>query len=482
MDIIRVGLDFGTHQTKICVQRIPDEGHGEPVYEFFTFKDLEGKEQYVLPSLVQVNDDDTLSYGFVNAKREKDFCDRPKLVRIENHDPQLDIEEYADALYDKYATTDNTSDDICYLIKMLTIRDKKLHVENENRKKAAREEYEMKLKDYDSNCNLYRYFKQATFARREWNKIIDSLTLSIWYLAYVIFLLEEKYGTSFSINMGIPADDKLYTEKKRLAVEILLTAYNLVEEVYNNDMNSFLSETVEELKKKTKYIWYSDEKKYEYNINIFPEAYASLISLTSKGKLAAGMSLTADIGGGTTDISFFTISDGRPNLYRYWSIPRGLNFIAEQSGFDYADGDFVEKVNQEIIDEYNIDKKGIVSKLIQDLVGKLRKETNVAVTNLYAALKNRTLVYTGGGSIYPFLTETIIDFTDVKLINEKMWKEEHIINKTKVVPMCQILTTAYGLSIGESDEDVKLSDYVTLFDGLPRKMERSDNYVDKDMC
>ena len=70
MDIIRVGLDFGTHQTKICIQRTPDEGRGEPNYEFFKFIDLKGNEQYFLPSLIQINKDDTLSYGYVDPVME----------------------------------------------------------------------------------------------------------------------------------------------------------------------------------------------------------------------------------------------------------------------------------------------------------------------------------------------------------------------------------------------------------------------------
>ena len=59
MDEIKIGLDFGTHQTKICVQRIPDEGRGEPNYEFFQFTDLKGSKQYFLPSVIQINDDDS---------------------------------------------------------------------------------------------------------------------------------------------------------------------------------------------------------------------------------------------------------------------------------------------------------------------------------------------------------------------------------------------------------------------------------------
>jgi len=64
-----------------------------------------------------------------------------------------------------------------------------------------------------------------------------------------------------------------------------------------------------------------------------------------------------------------------------------------------------------------------------------------------------------------------------------MWKEENIVDKSKVCPLCQLLTTAYGLSIGENDEDVKLSKFTSLFSGLPKKSgSREYNYIDKDQC
>ena len=72
MDDIKIGLDFGTHQTKICIQRTPDEGHGIPEYEFFKFTDNNGEEQFFLPSVIQINKDDTLSYGYVDPEQEKE--------------------------------------------------------------------------------------------------------------------------------------------------------------------------------------------------------------------------------------------------------------------------------------------------------------------------------------------------------------------------------------------------------------------------
>ena len=69
MDRITVGLDFGTHQTKVCIENKSDANN--PEYSFFPFKNLEGRNCYILPSIVQVNKDNTLCYGFVNSKNAK---------------------------------------------------------------------------------------------------------------------------------------------------------------------------------------------------------------------------------------------------------------------------------------------------------------------------------------------------------------------------------------------------------------------------
>ena len=144
MDVIRVGLDFGTHQTKICIQRTPDEGHGEPNYEFFTFEDFDGKKQYFLPSLIQINEDDTLSYGYVDSTKEKSEMAMPQLetIQIESN---FDIAETADKLYDKYATTKNTPDDLVIIGDMLKIRKRKLLENEEKERKEALERYQKKM-------------------------------------------------------------------------------------------------------------------------------------------------------------------------------------------------------------------------------------------------------------------------------------------------------------------------------------------------
>ena len=482
-DEIKIGLDFGTHQTKICVRRTPDEGRGEPNYEFFKFTDLQGNEQYFLPSVIQINDDDTLSYGYVDSARMKPEPDEPikQSVLLEE---EFDVAEKASQLYDKYATDKNSPEDMYILSEMLKIRLQKIKARNAKKNEEAEKEYDKLLYDYKNAKNVFRYFKQATFIGGEWNRvtIISNRTLCVWYLAYVIFLLEEKFGTDFSINMGIPADEETFEVKKRLAVEILAAAYHLVEKVYKNDFASFLNEKYEVLLAKTENLRYSNELKEEYVINIFPEAYASLSALTSRGKLPTGMSLTADIGGGTTDISFFTIEEGLPMIYKYWSIPRGLNYVAARSGFDYADGDFTSRVQQDVVDKFNRKKHELVSNLVRDLAKKIKDETSIPVQNLRDALKDRILVYSGGGSTFDFLTKPIDTFTDIRIINASIWNEENIKDKAVVAQLSLLLTTAYGLSVSVSDEDVKLKSYKLLFEHLPKKQENTIEEISKDQC
>lgn len=482
-DLIKIGLDFGTHQTKICVQRTPDEGHGEPNYEFFQFPDLKGDMHYFLPSVIQINEDDTLSYGYVDSRKMKAEPDEPIKTTVVLEE-EFNVANESERLYNKYSTAENSPEDMYALGEMLKIRLKKIRARNIIKKEEAEKDYDAQLRDYRNAKNVFRYFKQATFIGGEWNRItlISNRTLCVWYLAYVIFLLEEKFGDGFSINMGIPTDEESYEVKRRLAIEILAAAYYLVEDVYHNNFEDFLNEKYQDLLQKTVNRPYSNELKQEYLMNIFPEAYASLTALTSRGKLPRGMNLTADIGGGTTDISFFMIENRLPMIYKFWSIPQGLNYVAERSGFDYADGDFTSKANQDVINKFNQKKLEYVYNLVLDLQRKIREETCIPVQNLRDALKNRILVYSGGGSTFPFLTKPIDTFTDVRVINDSVWKEENIKDKSAVSKISVLLTTAYGLSVIESDDKVQLKSYSSLFAHLPGKNENSIEEISKDQC
>ena len=483
MDDITAGLDFGTHQTKICMKTYPNEDFKHPIYEFFKFKTPEGKYSYFLPSVVQINQDDTLSYGFVDLARRKlavsSDADASAHASID-----FDVNEVAASLYKQYASSFNSVEDIPVLTQMLELYKQKIN------DSSGRQDCQPATSDSEwitqQDPNYFQYFKQATFAQRNWKHEISAEYISIWYLSYVIFLLEHKYGTDFHINMGIPVSCENYDEKRMYATTILLSAYNLVEEVYANNLNEFLSETVEELLNKTQIIFASERLKNEYVINIYPEAYAGLTTLTEMGKLSKGMSLLADIGGGTTDISFFTLSRNKPVIYRYWSIPKGLNFIAEASHMAYDAELLGTMATDKAVDEFFQEENKVISQLFQELLSQLIAKTRIPRSNLFKALKDRPLVYNGGGSTILRLVQPIHYFSDIKLMDASMWKETNIVNKRGVTRLCQLLTTAYGLSIGRNDKkEVTLGDFSTL---LPELTETyTDNpynaqHVDKDCC
>lgn len=71
--MITVGLDFGTHQSKVCIEK--KEG-AELSYEFFMFKDADGKKQFTLPSIIHVDSSGHMTYGYLPNKLK-----RGKIIR-----------------------------------------------------------------------------------------------------------------------------------------------------------------------------------------------------------------------------------------------------------------------------------------------------------------------------------------------------------------------------------------------------------------
>ena len=186
--MITVGLDFGTHQTKVCIE---DKKGVELNYSFMKFFDTYRREYYTLPSLVGVGKDGLLSYGYLPRR-------------------------------------------------------------------------------YDGR--IIRYFKQSTFRPHPSGMPqINAMYFSTWYLAYILFDLEEIYGQEFTIQMGAPTDSDHVHQAKVIATRIIASAYKLVEEVFANDKEKFLSTPMQELTELTELVPYSKEVKEEYGLLVFPD-------------------------------------------------------------------------------------------------------------------------------------------------------------------------------------------------------------------
>ncbi|MEE1297859.1 MAG: hypothetical protein UHE62_03915 [Muribaculaceae bacterium] len=385
--MITVGLDFGTHQTKVCIEK---KDGVELTYSFMRFNDMYHREFYTLPSIVGVGIDGLLTYGYLPRGFEG---------------------------------------------------------------------------------RIVRYFKQDAFRPHATGMPqINAIYFSIWYISYILFDLEQEYGQEFTIQMGAPTDSSHLNQVKEIATRIIVSAYKLVEEVFANDKQRFMSTNMKELTELTEIVAYSCDIKEEYGLLVFPEAYACLKPLISQGKLAGGMSLMIDIGGGTTDISFFTIEGNVPHIYDFYSINKGLNYLA---CVDLKGKEGLES-NVKSADEINNSRRfayiNEIDRICKSLVVKLQREfkqhSSFEIKGFLDVLKNRPLVYCGGGSVFNCLRVCYGGFKDKKPISHKEWDAKSILNIEDIIDrkLCPILSTAYGLSISTENDDIKIQPFSDLFE------------------
>lgn len=398
--MITVGLDFGTHQTKVCIE---NKDGVELSYSFMIFEDTYHREFYTLPSVIGVDNDGLLHFGYLNRNFEG---------------------------------------------------------------------------------QIFKYFKQSAFDSTAGNTISQEKAwyLSAWYLAYIIFDLEDKYGQQFAIQMGAPTDSSHVEQAKQIATKIVVSAYRLVEDVFDNNKQKFLATPLEELRKVTEIIPFSREIKEDYSLLVFPEAYACLMPLISKGKLETGMNLMIDIGGGTTDISFFTIEKNKPQVYAYYSINKGLNFLThadeyDQNRIDPNVTDF-DTIDKECFEELEAEIRNVCFRIRQDLVKELTEKTSFHPKRIQRALNGRPLIYSGGGSTVDMLRVPYDSYLDVKQISHRQWKDESVEDIEYIIKdnMSPILSTAYGLAISTDNDDIEMKSFDDFFKDLKGK---GDDMKDK---
>lgn len=401
--MITVGLDFGTHQTKVCIEN--KEGV-ELNYTFMKFEDTYRRQFYTLPSIIGVGKDGLLSYGYLPRR-------------------------------------------------------------------------------YDGR--IIRYFKQSTFRPTSTGMTqVNAMYFSTWYIAYILFDLEKMYGQEFTIQMGAPTDSSHVNVVKTIATRIIASAYKLVEDVFANDKEKFLSTPMKELVDITELVPYSKETKEEYGLLVFPEAYACLKPLISQGKLATGMSLMIDIGGGTTDISFFTIEDNKPQVYDFYSINKGLNFLTGANENNQTG----TVVNVQDASEINQGRRNVfigeVNQVCDNLKNKLqhefKKQTRLQVHRLLDALKSRPLVYCGGGSTFKSLRVCYGGYQDRKQISHKEWNAKSIKDIDEIIDeeLCPILSTAYGLAISTENDNIVMKPFKDIFENIRGLEEEHHHKTSRD--
>lgn len=587
---ITVGLDFGTHQTKICIENSDTPLH--KTYEFYEWE--EGV--YALPSIIQINKDHTLRYGSIDldscliARKKKIVADPGELTLptqpVEPDIPIVDEPKMPPQPVYTFVTDGGISMTIPYKdlygigrplpqkkgksdpMKIWHKKCQKLKLDYEKRKrkwvhmggkrlglpmpvepvyppkpeetdlvsvvpesinsqliasKEQKEEYQSwlnqcallkkqynkaierrdwhisqykkEIRTWESECErikrnyayrkkqyeeslveypmVYRYFKQATFSAYLWDYEIKPQDLTVLYLAYIIFRLEERFGMDFSIQMGIPASKATFNRLKPLASGYLIQVIRLVEDIFQNDFEKFLATPYEELLSMIPKYEYSEDLKMQYGLIILPEAYAALRSLTANSRIPRGMSIMLDMGGGTTDISFFVIeANGEPHIYHFESIAKGLNFFLEYEDrhsfrtIDFSKKKELEDVPKDVFNNAFKEFKGNIDTVIKNLTDFLHQDTisrGFMKSAFRDAVQNRPAIYTGGGCYDNRMRKPIFDFSDVKYIDKNILGIPNVVEENRITIPYSLMATAFGLSIQRLDDEIEVSKKEDLF-------------------
>lgn len=537
-----IGLDFGTHQSKVCYEDASDPRNR--MYTFIEFSPPKGKKTFFLPSVVQINKDNTLSYGFVNEKdalvsghkhsfeepvyekqappRLKEFPKRPQDLPVGSRDGFLSQyyktitvgkgrkrktktiltvpKEVALAQYDAYKASVEHKNRIAYFtwkhdcdqIERANIKTLERYEED---CRLAEKEFEKKHQYWEKNLiekkAIYRYFKIATFSQEyNWTEDISAKVVSTWYLTYLLFCIFEHLPDNTPIQMGIPESigDRYAEIQKKNAEDVFYTAFYLYR--YFGDKESFQKASYEQLLTLTDFNVYHgidmDKEKWS-QVLLLPEAFAGLLMAARQGKIGTGMTLLADIGGGSTDLSLFNVVSSKnkrdgliPNVSRIVSLHKGLNYIFTLYKQEHFDMPF-EKIRslfakspesfQEEIEVFRQELVDIVQKDFYAPLYMAALQNGISKERIMPVLRDRPVVYSGGGGLYDVFHNRIHFFTDALSLSKELLSVKNVSNKKVTDEELSILAVAYGLSIPQMMEP-KMTPLEGLFNHVPLEERR----------
>lgn len=553
---INIGLDFGTHQTKVCIEDSTDSRN--ITYRFLKFFEGTDNETYFLPSIVQINEDDTVTYGrldYETVKRAPNEVERPpkpvlvlpekpekekyptrpkeeKLLSFEEFKERKDAEsrdlstkttvkkfstQALKKMLLKFANVDlelkkirseyetyqkQASKRIKHQyrkdIEAWSIETESIDRRNKERMAAWEKECEILKKKYEQdlkawfkpltliNKNIYRYFKIASFSKSYvWEREIDSIKISILYMAYVLFQIYKVVDEESTVQMGIPQSisDKAHSMwQVRNADRMFYSAYRMYKHFGTED--AFLKTKIGDLLDIAGRDFIEPDFETEPGLLVLPEAFASLITLTKEGKISRGLTLLMDIGGGSTDISLFNVIEKRgeyiPNISHILSVHKGLNHLfrlyAEDNGnMSIEDARILFQRKPDKFEDYIYTFRKELAKEIQDKIYfpliEVASHSGISITQVKDALYTRPVIYTGGGSVYDAFIDSMYIFTDPMSMSKDFVSMKNITNKDLTDEELSILSVSYGLSVPQMREP-EMTPLAQLFKHI--KMESDD--------
>ncbi len=268
-----IGLDFGTYQTKVCINHLDKV---PSLHEFFEFKNTKN-EGLFLPSKVFLLDDNTFRYGIYTGDNIHQTYNYFKIASAEDPIFHL-LSEYRKPIYN---IENNFGEFAPELLSVIYITSILLEVKEH-------------LKSSDNSVK--KKFSLSNFFKKKEQTVNEEV--------------------EFFIRLGVPTEwNKKINLARRRKFEMILLVSEMLQEHLNYSLPEFIQlskdKAIKIIKGITEELIDSENNFSEflgkYKISVSPESAAGLLYLIQTKKLNTGLYAAIDIGGGTSDISFFNI-------------------------------------------------------------------------------------------------------------------------------------------------------------------------------
>lgn len=276
-----IGLDFGTYQSKVCVNYLDKT---PSLHEFHEFQSL-GISSLFLPSKVFLLRDQTFRYGYYSGSDVQQTFNYFKIASAEDPIFHL-LSEYRKPIYNIDNNFGEFAPEFLSVIYITYIL------------------LEVKERLKSGSSNVKKKFSLLNFFGKQ--------------------KVEDVNEVEFFVRLGVPTEwNKKINIARRRKFEMILLVSEILQQQIAYSSEAFIKQTKDELIERIKGI--VDQLKDSqdnftnfldnYKITVSPESAAGLLYLIQTKKLDTGLYAAIDIGGGTSDISFFNIDAERKIKY-----------------------------------------------------------------------------------------------------------------------------------------------------------------------
>ena len=446
-----VGIDFGTYQSKVCIHNIEKKS-----FEFLFFEE---SNSVFLPSTVSIVNDNPI-YGVTHEYSKGQFYDYFKMASAEDvefHKQTFDSAPEALRLYNEsYSTSDLKPEflSIIYLCNLIFLIEDKINRLRVNREKGRI--FGGLIGGLVRNKN------------NEEAEIIFNIGMPTEWTASIQIEREKKFRSILLLAKKLHDSFESFKDFKIASLNLLLQS---VRETYSSISELNFTEVKELME-------------FEM-LGVRAENAAGISALVFSGQLQPGTYSAIDIGGGSSDISFFTVTSNNK-----------IKYIASESYLMASNNIFeayrINSKSDKTVTEIQSQFKSLVSEnrdLISEELSAL-SEINKSLSSLHKKLfvkrvkgfhpkmlpsvKNQKIIIYGGGSLFPIINEgTMVifmngNYSSLNIEVSKMYKSIisdfnlgilKINNIREVQTSMNILFVALGLSsVIHSDDDTWFDD------------------------